>query len=400
VQSDKARIDASPAEEGNGDAPPVLAWLHVRAGLHRGARVGLHERTWVLGSAFEDDLALRDDGIAPQHLHLEIDAQQLALRASQPGWTVRGVPLAANDTLSLPHNHWHEPLQVAFGSAVLELAWADDAAPAAASPTWRLAGREWQLPSAGVRKAALVSAGSALMMFTSAAGWWHWSRPPAAPSSAATAPERADLQRRLQERLRERAEWHHVALATAPGKGFELRGRVQRRDDLDALLGDPSLATLAPAIRVLVEQDLRRQVHELTGDATLQVAFETVTPQGQGAVSAVLPVAEARQRLVVSGSTQRAGVAASLKLLNKELGARVEVVDRTLYEPSEADRKTVRVELPIRIGVINSAEGYVEDTSGNKYFEGSSIRGYAIESIDADKVVFNVSGKRIEFKVQ
>jgi hypothetical protein len=383
------------SDETSGDSSPVLAWLVVRTGLHRGARVPLHAGTWVLGSAVEDDLALHDDGIQPAHLQLEIDGQQLSLRASQPGWSVREAPLEANDTLSLPHHRWHEPLRIALGSATLEVAWASDAAPVTSAPrVWRLAGRSWRLPQIRWPAAALAPAG--ILLFAAVA-WWQWAGPTTATVRAAPA-DKADPQQRVQRRLQERPEWRDVALATLPGQRSELRGRVERREQLDELLADPALAALAPSIRVLVEQDLRRQVHELTGDGSLHVALENAAA-AEGAASAALPAAPQRQRLVVSGSTQRAGVAASLKLLNKELGERVEVVDRTLYEPNESDRKTVRIELPIRIGAVNSGEGYIEDTSGNKYFEGSSIRGHVVESIEADKVVFNVSGKRIEFKV-
>jgi hypothetical protein len=384
-----------PGDEAGGGSSPVLAWLHVRTGLHRGARVALHAGSWALGSAVEDDLALHDDGIQPAHLRLEIDAQQLALRASLPGWSVREAPLAVDRTFELPHHRWHEPLRLALGSATLDVQWADHVTPAAPPREWRFAGRAWRVPQIGWRTAAWAPAAMALLV---TAGWgWQWLRAPAAPPTAAS-PAVVDPQVRVRQRLAERPEWRHVVLAALPGRGVELSGRVERREQLDELLADPALAALAPQIRVLVEQDLRRQVHELTGDGTLAVALEsTAAPDGTASAVPALPV---RQRLVISGSTQRAGVAASLKLLNKELGERVEVVDRTLYEPNESDRKTVRVELPIRIGVVNSGEGYIEDTSGNKYFEGSSIRGHVVESIDADKVVFNVSGKRIEFKVQ
>jgi hypothetical protein len=59
----------------------------------------------------------------------------------------------------------------------------------------------------------------------------------------------------------------------------------------------------------------------------------------------------------------------------------------------------VRVELPIRIASVNTAEGYVESSDGRKYFQGSSVQGYLVETIESRKVVFNVAGKRIEFPV-
>jgi hypothetical protein len=285
------------------------------------------------------------------------------------------------------HHLWQRPRPVRLqaGDAVLELAWAEPArATSLRWPSW--------LPMRSMLRWALAGTGAtalcAVLGIAGARVLLH-----DAPPSAASA--RQDPLQALAQRLAESTEWKSVVLVPAVAMPHaqppELRGHVQQRDMLERLLHLPEVAALAPTVRVLVEYELRSQVHELAGDSSVDVRIED-PPAGADATAPAQ-----RQRVVVSGTTQRAGVPAALKLLNNEFGDRVEVVDRTIYAPGEDDRKTLRVELPFRIASINTAERYIESVDGAKYFEGSVVSGYRIETIGAAKVVFNVAGRRIEF---
>jgi hypothetical protein len=380
---------------------PPLAWLVVRAGLHKGAAVPLHEGRWRVGSTLDDEVVLRDAGVEPAHIEIMVSQQTLELRARAPGWLLDGQALSASaDTAQVLGARRAQPAALRLGEAVLELAWVQTAPARKTTLSW-LSWLLGKLDLADRRtRWALVSGAIGCAVLSVLFAWV--ATPVKAPDQASGV---ADPARLLERRLQDNPGWQRVRLTriggTAGGGGHvELNGRVERRDELDALVRSPEVAALAPVVRVLVEQELRRQIHEVTGDSKIDVAIETVA--GEGAASAAGPAGPAaeRQRVVVSGSTQRAGVAASLKLLNNELGARVEIVDRTVYEPDERDRKTVRVELPIRIASVNAGEGYIESTDGQKYFEGSVVSGYTVETIEADKVVFNVAGKRIEFPVR
>lgn len=383
-------------EAASPDAGPMLeagaaallqprAWLSVSQGLHRGAEVAIFDGQCRIGATLDDDIVLRDAGIVGGHLTLQVDAEAVLLRAAAPGWLLDD---AAIDPDSARHWVSRQAAVVALapalrcGTAVLHIRWADadtarkdQAGPARRWTDWR------RLLPLAMACAGLLVATLVIVIPARRAG-----SPPTAPQFVS-----GDALQAATRRLQSRGEWKHVAIARGHGTQMELRGRVERREELSQLLRAPEVMALMPAVRVLVDQDLRRQIHEMTGDGALEISFEDVAGPEGGA---------SRQRVIVSGSTQRPGVAASLRLLNKELGERVEIVDRTLYAPDEKDRKTVRVELPIRIAAVNATEGYVEASNGVRYFEGSAVgNGHVIESIGMDKVVFNVSGRRVEFIV-
>jgi hypothetical protein len=63
---------------------PPLAWLIVRAGLHRGAAVPLSEGRWRVGSTVDDQIVLRDAGVEQAHIEIMVSQQTLELRARAP----------------------------------------------------------------------------------------------------------------------------------------------------------------------------------------------------------------------------------------------------------------------------------------------------------------------------
>jgi hypothetical protein len=370
----------------------VRGWLRVRGGLHRGAAVPLHEGAVTIGSSLDDDIVLHDAGVVAAHLLVSAGDGALAVQAREGGWALEGLPVPLNESIRVLSGRNAESVILRLGESAIELSGLGDHDPRREHLRAR-----W-IPGQLVRRLGMGRAGAPFVAGTVviAVGllWWFVETitPTGARTLASVGPAPAA---EIERSLRARSEWTKVALTGTAAVGYELRGRVDRREMLDELVRQPEVARLAPLVRVVVEQDLRRQIRELTGDGAIVVAIEDATPSAQSA-SASHPAA---LRAVVSGSTRRAGVKASLDLLSNEWGDRVEIVDRTLYEPDERDRKTVRVELPIRIASVNTAEGYVESSDGRKYFQGSSVQGYLVETIESRKVVFNVAGKRIEFPV-
>jgi endonuclease YncB( thermonuclease family) len=224
--------------------------------------------------------------------------------------------------------------------------------------------------------------------------WGAGLPPPAEASAASTVASTAGAASsqnllRLEHQLAGQRDWQRVTLVRQGSHGIELRGHVQHREALERLVQLPEVAAVAPLVRVVVEQELLRQVQTAVADPALLVAIE---PAPSAAASAPL-------RVVVSGTTRRVGVGAALKLLNIEWGERVELLDRSVYAPEERDRKTVRVELPIRIASVNATERWIESSEGIRYFEGSVVSGYTVEAIEERQVVFKVADRRIEYRL-
>lgn len=366
--------------------PGPTAVLRVRSGVHRDAVVALRPGPWRVGSSLDDDIVLRDVGVQPGHLVLDVSATTVVLRAAAEGWSLDGAPIAPGIPSTAAADRRAESFALDFGDARIEVVWT--------AALRRAVGARSRLPSlrmAWSGAAAAIVAGTVALTLS-----WHDGQ------RSATRPAAVDPLNGLERRLGASGEWKRVTLVHHEGAGgaerAELRGRVERRDDLERLLRTPEVAAVAPVVRVIVEQELLRQVRDAVADPGLSVSIEDAAPAGRDGAE---PGAAAVQslRVVVSGATRRTGVPAALKLLNVELGERVEIVDRTLYAPDERDRKTVRVELPIRIASVNASERYIESTDGAKYFEGSVVSGYTVESIEARKVVFNVAGRRIEYPV-
>lgn len=373
-------------------AAPVAA-LRVRAGVHRDAVVALRPGRWRIGSSLDDDVVLRDAGVQPGHLELDVAADAIAFSALADGWSLGGEPVRVGSPVTasaMPRGDDGAAIDLAIGEVRLEIVWtaAQRARRGVAASRFTPRAVRWGAAAGIVATIAVVVVGP----------WRAGDAGPQGPGAAA-----ADPLDGLERRLTETGEWRRVTLVHRQGAGgaerAELRGRVERRDELERLLRTPEVAALAPVVRVVVEQELLRQVRNAVADPALSVSIED--PQqaprtGRGDADAAAAAVQ-RLRVVVAGSTRRAGIPAALKLLNVELGERVEIVDRTLYAPDDRDRKTVRVELPIRIASVNAAERYVESTDGAKYFEGSVVGGYTVEAIEARRVVFNVAGRRVEY---
>jgi type III secretion system YscD/HrpQ family protein len=428
------------ASSSNADASAALApraWLHIRSGLHRGGAVALHDGRYRIGASLDDDVVLRDVQMLADHLHIDVDAQGIYVTAQAAGWRHDQAVVEPRMTLDMPCKSWLGPRHLRLGDTHLEFTWGPLAAavPAQASaasseltaPWWLAAARQFGSAGKPVQLAVgfMVAAGLLASFSFIAMG----SRP--TPSRAA--PAGRDALQAAQQRLGGRAEWQHVVVQRVPALGVELRGSVERRDDLNSLLRLPEVAALLPLVRVVVGQDLRRQIQDLAGDPAIQVeigpapepalsapsspaqsttdsaantanagnaanaANAANTANAANASATTRAATAARQRVVVTGKTKRPDMAASLQMLNIEFGGRIEIVDRTVYENSTGSEKKLRTELPFTIASVNTGEGYIESTDGARYFEGSVVSGYRVESIERENVVFSVNGKRINF---
>ena len=405
--------NAAPNAPGDASAPLVpRAWLHIRSGVHRGGAVALHDGLYRIGASLDDDVVLRDAHMLADHLHIDVDARGLRFTAHAPGWIDGDAALEPGTPLDAPCTTWHLPRCLQLGDTRIELNWGPTApSPAGQAPTLpRAAGvaRQWGL----TRKPALIVAAG--MAAAGLLATFAFILMGSGPAALRANPAGSDALQAAQQQLKAHAEWQNVVLKRSPALGAELRGSVEQRDDLNRLLRVPEVAALMPLVRVVIGQDLRRQIQDLAGDPAIQVEITPVpaqepsaqaspahspVDQAGNAAAKTAAAPDARQRVVVTGTTTRPDVAASLKMLNIEFGGRIEIVDRTVYELGAGGGKKVRAELPFKIASVNAGEGYIENTDGEKYFEGSVVSGYRVESIERQKVVFSVNGKRIDFPV-
>jgi hypothetical protein len=394
------------------------AWLHIRSGLHRGGAVALHDGGYRIGASLDDDVVLRDPQMLADHLHIDVDEQGLRFTAQAPGWSDGDAALEPKTPRDLPGTAWYEPQCLQLGNTRLELTWGPAASasgvPASALPTTSTA--PWWAAAArlcsSVSKPAQLVVG--VMVAAGLLATFAFVSMGTAPAPLRAGPSNRDGLQAAQQRLNGHVEWQNLVLQRVPALGVELRGSVERRDDLNKLLRLPEVAALLPLVRVVVGQDLRRQIQDLAGDPAIQVEISSAPTPDLAALSGPAPSqspadqsgkpvakaaapSEARQRVVVTGKTKRADMAASLQMLNIEFGGRIEIVDRTVYENSTGNEKKVRAELPFTIAAVNTGEGYIESSDGARYFEGGVVSGYRVESIERENVVFSVNGKRVNF---
>lgn len=372
-----------------------MGWqLHVRNGQHRGARVELGLGRHTVGSGADDDVLLADDDIAPGHVLLEVSELGLRVQAMAGAVGVAGHADALAPGASIDVDGADGTLLLGAVELGLKTVRSPAAEAAAAVPRWRRWGPLRHLPDlphlpalpawlqhpsgqAAAGAVATVALVASLVLVVSGVF----------DERAARAPEPGLAQ--LQATLAQRPAWGGLRASRAPDGRVLLAGTVADRRELQTLLHRPEFAGGVrgePQVRVVVEDELRRHVHQATQDPALALALQ--------------PASEGRNlpQLVVSGATQRAGVPAILKLLKDEWASRVEIVDRTVYAPDESNRRTLRVQLPIRIAAVNVTEGFVEAADGKRYFVGSAIGPQqTLVSIDEERVVFNVAGKQVPF---
>jgi hypothetical protein len=357
----------------------VTIALRVDGGLHSDADVDLPAGTHVLGSGDDDDILLTDEGVVSGHLRIVVgdEGARVEALAGPVGLDDGAATLSPGDAWALGAGE--QGLRV--GQAHLRVLVEGLASGGATSQTsgwmrWLTA----PLPSRAFLPVIAPVAMGALLV----AGVL-WTRQGAVPP----APRESGLEQ-LQAKLADHPSWGGVQASRAPDGRLLLTGTVADRRELQQLLHQPALAgdqRGEPAVRVLVKDELLRHVGQALQDPSLRLDFVPAAEHG-------LP------ELRVSGSTARAGVPALLKLLKTEWAQRVEIVDATAYEPPEGKRKTLRVELPIRIAAVNATQGFVEATNGRRYFVGSVIGpGQTLESIEEERVVFTVNGQRVPFQL-
>jgi hypothetical protein len=362
----------------------MKVWLLVEQGLHKGARVCLaavaEPARWSIGSGPDDDILLTDDGVVPAHVVLVLGADELVVQVAGPDVRQHGhdTALAAGSSLRLDASMLHGNGHTLHLGAV-RLGLLDDASVLALGP----AGERVPEPVPQPLSPAWASAVSVLAVCL-VLGTVVWPR----GGNRAPAPTGAGVisGAEAQTQLAGNAAWSRLRVVSTGDGRTELRGAVQDRSILQQALRLSAFSTQEPVVKVVVHEELVRHVRQVVPDPQVSLVMHNAVSE------------QALPALELTGTTRHAGVPAVVAVLKKEWEGRVEIIDRTSYAPENGKQATLRLELPVRITAVNVAEGYVEGVNGVKYFVGSAIRPQqTVESISSERVVFNVSGKRIDF---
>ena len=91
-----------------------LPRIHIASGLHAGADCILPNRPFTIGADSAADVILHDEGIAPVHLMLEPEGDDLKIIVRASGVSVEGIPLEPNDTVVAAL-----PASITLGSVML-----------------------------------------------------------------------------------------------------------------------------------------------------------------------------------------------------------------------------------------------------------------------------------------
>lgn len=361
-------------------------WLLVARGLHQGARLALGTGRHTIGSDLGDDVLLGDEGIAAGHLVLEVGERAVTVVA-EGGAAVSLEPsqaLQAGDRLELPWSALRgRGHRIELGNAVviglsIEQPRAEEA-KAASTASGRA---RWQqmLPWRGGVMGAPAIALSCVLVLAGVA----------ALSVDRTATQLRPTQDPAELRilLTQRDAWRQLNVSSGPQGRIVLTGMVPDRAALQEALRLAPLADAQPVVRVVVGDEVLRHVSQAVRDPAVKLELQPATTERP------IPL------LVASGTTQRPGVPSLLGLLKKEWSGRVEIVDHTLYEADASNRRTLKVELPVRIVAVNLSERYVETADGKRFLPGSTvIAGTTLEAIEDEQLVFMVDGRRVDYRL-
>jgi type III secretion system YscD/HrpQ family protein len=409
------------------DAPD--GWrLQVFNGVHAGAALRLESRPWYLiGSAEDCDVVLRDAGVHPHHLLMSQDGAQWVLRALDAPLTVDGHRLAAGASVSvvdaalcciqavsfglgpISSPAWNElaergreasqaftpaesfETQAALPEPDVEGLPADELVPTESTPSDAPpgpAGRRFAGPS---RRLAVLSGACLLVVMTGAFGWVVHNHARQAQETK-TSIEQILTQLGLRE----------VKVVQGQNGYVRLQGTVPTevlRSALHQALGE---AGLVPALDVVTGERLAAGVQDsfrqkgltvasrYAGDGKVVVSGVNTSAQAEQVIRDVLaktpsvltieisapPVTEASARVASASSAAMPGASEAPDSVGSSVGGR--------------DAKRV-------VGVVGGDPSYVVTQDGARYLTGAVLpNGSQIERIDSPTVTFVRNGNRVQ----
>lgn len=329
---------------------PTGCVLCVDAGLHRGASLRLRYPRVRIGSAADNDIVLRDDGVAQRHAELRRVDGSWALYAAAGG--------AAQAPLESVRRAAFLRQRYAIGAASVVVSQVSRAgAELSAPPRWR-----WQQAVApGLFVLAAVLGAAVIVQLVK----------PAAASVVVGAQNLA-------------AEgWPDVRVVVDAAHRTQVSGHVDTAEAYARLQRWlPEHGHASASLNVRVGSELAARVREALADESLTVRY--------------LPGGTVR----VEGSTTQLATRTQIQRLRTDLAGAVAIDDQVAY--SEAAEAPKPRPLPVRIVSVMPGEfaSFTTD-SGGRYFVGAVLSdGAEVAAINADGIEFKIGQKSVNYPLK
>lgn len=332
----------------------VPALLRITSGLHRGASMALTNREYLVGSADECDIVLRDAQVAARHCALSREWSGITVRDLRSGVAQ---PTAAK--------------QVTYDGGAIEAEYAIGGVhftlrhppPEPKQPRSHRHQASWLFGLVAV--VGLV----AVLALTASGGARQW--------SLQTGAQRLDaLNRALAEQ----------------GLGSVHLGRgVQGEVQVNGTVTDT-------AHRRRLDEWLAAQ-HLNDAHLNVVTTSDLVEEARRALAAGAVSVRLSDRRLVVEGKTSETALKSRIRAFAEDLRGTVAVEDHVVYV---ADDDNSPGPLPVRVqGVMIGAPSYFMTDSGVRYFVGGVLPdGAEVLSIDAEAIQFRRAGSVVAYKLQ
>lgn len=371
--------------------------LRVCAGPQRGARASLRTGIPCVIAAGPDtdtsfaDIVLRDDQAVAARIRLHADFPEAMLEVLQGEVKLGGQVLAGGRQIS-----WnaHAPLTignavVAFGRACIdEWPTVTPSSPARPSPGASSAGASPPVPGRAAKAAGtpwrrradvwLAATGTAVLLLSSVVVGAAYIQARPSAVEAATLPD--DPVARLVRSLRE-SGFGMLDVTTRGNGQVVVRGRLATEAQHDQLAHWLRDAPLAPAIEVIVDESLVREVAEVFRINGVAVSAQLIGP---GRVAA-----EAAEQ-------DAAALARAEEAVRRDVRGLLALDVRNTAKPAPPPPPPVNDDPGKRIAsLVTGSSAYLVTVDGARYFVGAMLpTGHRIVRIDKSAVALERNGQR------
>ena len=343
--------------------------LRIVGGMHEGARLNLAPGDYVIGSAEDCDIVLRDASVAPRHVRLTVGRSTAHLRPIDRAVVgYRGNPLRSRIKRLRDFD------MISAGGAEFCLTAVDsnnaavtDVVPKIVAPRTTGLGRA----AAPYALLGLLVAGTFVVY---AEAVWQGQSADGRAKAALQQARSALTGMQLNE----------INVTLAADNALMVSGFVHSAQDAQRLRSEKSLQVLgAPQLHYQVADEIVNRVKQHLDPAKVNVAY-----LGAGKVG-------------VSGRGD-AALRARLERLSKDLSGVVVIEDRITYRNSLSAQPTLTASrLPIKIVAVQiGAPSYFQDQHGARYFVGGNLSdGAQVTSISDTQIQFHKNGQTIAYSI-
>jgi hypothetical protein len=365
----KELIDGLPAQKpaNNPAAGPPVAELVITRGLHKGAQLALHERDYTLGRSRENDIILRDQGIAAVHA-------RVVYRQGEPIL----FPTDSGNGTAFPRQLMHAKrglVTVLYDLGPTSVALKFRARTAAAQQIAGSTSKTWSL------KQTMLIGGLTTLCFTGTLLGFAYSQHQAEQANIKTQTAKASS---LTKRLRDKG-FSDVTIEVLADGRLRSTGYVATPAQ-NAGLAEFLLAQGLGRDQIVIRvgEDIAARVRSYLSSEELRVAYV-----GGG-------------RLSISGSTKDSALKNKILTIAQEMRGAVAIEDKVAYVEDKAMSKPKSRPLTVKITNVMPGEGgFFQTDAGAKYFVGSVMPdGAQVVEISFNRIVFRLEERDVIYSLE